>query len=87
MKNKDFYYLEFPLKKFVKKYPLFSAVLYRMYPKSLVDESKYPLFSAVLYRMYPKSLVDESLQSDDYIVRYNGFMLEVGRKSDKWQVK
>lgn len=66
MKNKDFYYLEFSLKKFVKKYPLFSAVL---------------------YRMYPKSLVDESLQSDDYIVRYNGFMLEVGRKSDKWQVK
>ena len=63
-KNKD--YIEFPLKKFVKKYPLFSVVL---------------------YRTYPKSLVDESLQSDDYFVRYNGFMLEVGRKSDKWQLK
>ena len=66
MKNKDFYYLEFPLKKFIKEYPLFLVVL---------------------YRMYPKSLVDESLQSDDYIVRYNGSVLEVGRKSDKWQVK
>ena len=66
MKNKDFYYLEFPLKKFIKEYPLFLVVL---------------------YRMYPKSLVDESLQSDDYIVRYDGSVLEVGRKSDKWQVK
>ena len=66
MKNKDFYYLEFPLKKFIKKYPLFLGVL---------------------YQMYSKSLVDESLQSDDYIVRYNGSVLEVGRKLDKWQVK
>ena len=66
MKNKDFYYLEFPLKKFIKEYPLFLVVL---------------------YRMCPKSLVDESLQSDDYIVRYNGSVLEVGRKLDKWQVK
>ena len=66
MKNKDFYYLEFPLKKFIKEYPLFLVVL---------------------YRIYPKSLVDESLQSDDYIVRYNGSVLEVGRKLDKWQVK
>ena len=47
----------------------------------------FPQLLYVSYQTYSQTVIDEFLKDDNYIVRYNGSVMEVGYPSDKWYIK